>query len=379
MKRLIHTKNVVEKKREINENQDEVISRDVIDIIPGQIPLYLAIKQKDIDSFYCLCRCMIENKINIKMYLSEREYVAQMIEFGFELLKNESSGIVNIQLLLSTFNYPEIFRFCSNITGFDATIESNDISLIKFVSISNDKNLDQMTNILFEKCGLTDYENERCELQETKDTQVSETKTSEEKDIMLNADDNIVKDEAEDEDEEKEKHEAITQDNMIDEQDKITEIDVEEVIKENKPLDWIEIMYSTIVEIFSALDLYTDIIILFQLYKSNNQWWTIWMTCLCISPYLVSHGSLVETIKKKINFVDQEQSCCSGFVSFTESLLMTPVSIFYLLMIDVIFMLFSLISTAWFFVVLLFFGICKCNLENASRYDIRGWIDDKIF
>ena len=87
---------------------------------------------------------------------------------------------------------------------------------------------------------------------------------------------------------------------------------VEEDIQES--IDFIELLYSTIVEAFSALDLYTDAIILYQLYDDNHQWWSTYMLVLLISPYLVSHGALVVILQKKLSFNDEGVSCCKNAV-----------------------------------------------------------------
>merc|ERR1712228_760516 len=117
----------------------------------GHIPLYLAIKNKDINSFYILCQHMIENGFGIKMHLRSKQFVEAMIEFGSKLLKFDYS--LELRLLLSTFDYSEIFVWSSKPNEFDPFAKSEDISLIKNVSSQYHKNT--IEEILFKR-GLVD-------------------------------------------------------------------------------------------------------------------------------------------------------------------------------------------------------------------------------
>eukprot|EP01084_Bolivina_argentea_P204146 348583_1 len=58
---------------------------------------------------------------------------------------------------------------------------------------------------------------------------------------------------------------------------------------------------------------------------------------------------------------------------------MTPISLIYLFMIDIVFMLFSLVSTVWLVILLLITFLFRVNRRYIRKYDIRDLIDDKIF
>eukprot|EP01084_Bolivina_argentea_P056048 102632_1 len=61
-----------------------------------------------------------------------------------------------------------------------------------------------------------------------------------------------------------------------------------------KAIFWkrIELVYAFMVEGLSVLDLSSDIIILGQLLKTDNQWWTAFMILFLLAPYLVSFCAL---------------------------------------------------------------------------------------
>merc|ERR1712228_838787 len=55
------------------------------------------------------------------------------------------------------------------------------------------------------------------------------------------------------------------------------------------------------VEVLSAADLITDIIILLQLIENKESWWTAFMLLFMISPYLVSHSTMVGLVHTRLN------------------------------------------------------------------------------
>eukprot|EP01083_Nonionella_stella_P193903 715584_1 len=328
----------------------------------GLIPLYYAIQQKDIDFFYLLCRHMSQHDMDMTVYLSERKYVQKMIEFGCDLLKNASVTI--LKLLFATFDYSQLFLWTSHsqTDTFDASPHSKDISLIKYVSTRDHKHtIDQ---ILFEQCSVDkSHNNEFCDEDTKHDEMQNESEYDSEEHYEAN------------EDEEKEQQKDNTSNGKHYDRQTTTLLSAH-----HESIDWIELVYSTVVETFSALDLCTDVLILLQLYHSGNQWWTTWMLILLASPYLVSHGSLVVILQNKKKFDTGNRSCFTSTVlSFWESLLMTPMALFYLCFIDFIFMIFALLSSVW-----LLFGIIRVvtscqTIDQAAEYDCREWIDQKIF
>eukprot|EP01083_Nonionella_stella_P017879 50065_1 len=316
------------------------------------------------DEFFCLCRHMTEHELDVKIYFRKRPFVQSMIDFGSQLL--EDGDVMMMKLLLSTFDYSEIFRFSSepSHTKFDATVTSNDVSLIKFVS--GKPHIFMISEILFGKCFVDKaYANEYVLEDSTDKTNMMnklEFKDESQKEHS-DSESEIKEDEDEDDDDDFDGKRAMIKDT-----------------EEDASLDWIELLYTTVVETFSALDLYTDILIMMQLMKSKNQWWSTWMLFLLTSPYLVSHGSLVVILQKKLSFNNAQKGCCSSFItSFFETLLMTPIALFYLFMIDLIFMVFSLISTVWLLLLILMTLICCKNVNVAAKYDSRDWIDKKVF
>eukprot|EP01084_Bolivina_argentea_P270921 460797_1 len=139
--------------------------------------------------------------------------------------------------------------------------------------------------------------------------------------------------------------------------------------KDNK---WIEIVYSCIVETFSAMDLYTDIVILLQLYQSDNIWWTTFTLILLLSPYLVSFGPLATLI--------QRQERPSSFAL----LLITPFALILAIVIDIIFIFCSLITTFIILPVIYVINkIKKCRNKdsyiNFRKFLIDMYIFEHIF
>ena len=55
----------------------------------------------------------------------------------------------------------------------------------------------------------------------------------------------------------------------------------------------LEIIYTIFVESLSMADLITDGVVLYQLIRSNHQWWSAFMLLTILSPYVVSYSALV--------------------------------------------------------------------------------------
>eukprot|EP01084_Bolivina_argentea_P156250 272302_1 len=169
----------------------------------GNIPLYLSIQHKNINGFYCISKYMEENNMNIKKILKQKTYVTKMIEFGAELLKSRSGPIV-IRLLLSTFDYSDIFRWVSKSDSFNNDPDSSDISLIKFVSSTTYKNT--IDEILFKKCLLNKkkYGKERISKNKNQKEVKEENKQEEEKKENEPEENKDFKEDEEDEDQDSE-------------------------------------------------------------------------------------------------------------------------------------------------------------------------------
>eukprot|EP01084_Bolivina_argentea_P172298 298476_1 len=213
----------------------------------GEIPLYLSIKEKSISKFYCLCRLMTDNKIDIKSYLREKLFVQAMIEFGSYSMNPQNKCSMYIKLLLSTFDYPEIFRWSSQHDAFTNDNDSIDVSLIKYVSKQSYK--DSIDSILFnkDKCLVNPlYQNEKISLEQPSDNSNDDTVNNNNDSINTNPDE--IHDSDDEDKEEEEELDANMEDNQKTEKQK-------EIIQDEESTNWyIELLYSTIVETFSALD-----------------------------------------------------------------------------------------------------------------------------
>ena len=144
---------------------------------------------------------------------------------------------------------------------------------------------------------------------------------------------------------------------------------------ERKPVTWLEMLYSTVVESLSTADLITDFFVLQEFFKGGHLWWGSWMVLLMLAPYLVSYVSLGSLFEKRAQkFVLRMQgenttSKCSLkwlLFSFVIMLLLTPISLFYFAIIDAVFMVYVLISSMLYFV-------------SCGKIDIKDILDDWVF
>eukprot|EP01083_Nonionella_stella_P048009 128588_1 len=344
----------------------------------GDIPLSVALHTKDIDSFFCIYRFMLERKVDMNVYFNDRAFIQQMIAFASSFVLNPGTNWI-VKLLLSTLNYDEVFKWSADPNHFNPYLDS-DISLVKSLSQIKEFKLSDTQEHLFsqflsEQCenGVI-YKQENASNRDSKNAHIHhvyptqgvdlpnydtegeyETKLSfEYEDQRVNVMDLLEKPHA--------SKAPSSSSSDHEEQASMT--------------NWIELLYSTIVESCSALDLYSDVIILIALYKSHNHWWSTNMLMLLCAPYLVSYGSLVVLLRKKIEH--KELSGCNIFFGY---LLITPLSLVYLFCIDVLFMLFTLGSTLWFLLALTFLSIkngCKVP-SNLAEHDGRDWFERKVF
>eukprot|EP01083_Nonionella_stella_P267987 905612_1 len=346
----------------------------------GDIPLFVALNNEDINSFFCIYRFMLEHTVDMNVFINDRVFVERMIAFASSFVYNPDTIWV-VELLLATLDYDEVFKWATDPNHFDTDADSDDISLVK--SLSKFKKLSDDQNDLFSK-----YLDEKFTMHSSPTTtpapgpQYSNPPPAK-----------STGTEGDDEDESKDVDYETEPEYEIDESDMKSNIDVTYLLRKDTPandtkhanqqhekktpsINWIELLYSTIVETCSALDLYSDVVILIALYKSYNHWWSTNMLILLCAPYLVSYGSLVVLLRKKIG--DKNLSFCSSFAGY---LLITPISLIYLFVIDIVFMLFTLISTLWFLLVFAFLSIGNgCNVpSNLKEYDGRDWIERKVF
>ena len=153
---------------------------------------------------------------------------------------------------------------------------------------------------------------------------------------------------------------------------------------EQKPVTWVDRFYSAFVESLSTVDLITDSLVLIQLYKSNHLWWTTLMVLMIVTPYLVSFSVLGTLFQKKlahskvltisgldinnnninINNNNGKKSCKGVFLRVVCLLLMTPLSLLYFILIDILFMVYITFASLIFFII---------------RKDISHYIDQFTF
>ena len=163
----------------------------------------------------------------------------------------------------------------------------------------------------------------------------------------------------------------------------------------NRSTQWIERIYSFGVESLSACDLYTDYLILRELYKDKHQWWSSFTILTMIAPYLVCYavlGSIFHqyisdlTSNKAIEPVKVEKGrqksisklksklkwLGTHLISFFYLLWMSPVSIIYFILIDAFFIFYILCNSTLliclYVISALSYSICRCSVGRCIRY-----------
>ena len=149
----------------------------------------------------------------------------------------------------------------------------------------------------------------------------------------------------------------------------------QEAEQEDEPVSWLELLYSTVVESLSTADLITDALVLIEFVEGSHLWWASWMVLLILAPYMVSYVSLGSLFQKRVQrFVARMEvengisKCSLQWIVFTFMvfLLLTPISLLYFVVIDVIFMAYVLLSSFLYFI-------------TCSKIDIANVLDDYIF
>eukprot|EP01083_Nonionella_stella_P267985 905610_1 len=238
----------------------------------GDIPLFVALNNEDINSFFCIYRFMLEHTVDMNVFINDRVFVERMIAFASSFVYNPDTIWV-VELLLATLDYDEVFKWATDPNHFDTDADSDDISLVK--SLSKFKKLSDDQNDLFSK-----YLDEKFTMHSSPTTtpapgpQYSNPPPAK-----------STGTEGDDEDESKDVDYETEPEYEIDESDMKSNIDVTYLLRKDTPandtkhanqqhekktpsINWIELLYSTIVETCSALDLYSDVVILIALYKS---------------------------------------------------------------------------------------------------------------
>lgn len=126
----------------------------------------------------------------------------------------------------------------------------------------------------------------------------------------------------------------------------------------------LELIYSCIVEVLSVGDLVTDMIVLEQLIATNNQWWTSFMLLFLLAPYLVSYCA----------FASIFQSHDKNISLFWKICLITPLSLFLLIIVDLLFMMYVTVC-----VFILMMTCCCAQYRKKLIYRMEtDWIFEKL-
>eukprot|EP01084_Bolivina_argentea_P309595 535552_1 len=352
----------------------------------GLYPIQLAVNRRDLDSLLCLQRFTPQAKMNKIVYFN-RHFVNNIIKWFVEELSqiNKLTNTPKIKILLHCFDFKDILKWeYDNIFNKELiNDEWRSLSLIDYC------NSNKLINILkplhslqlFMK-QLDDKEKQIMDSALMKNDKINQNVQSQfvsRRSTNINIKNLFCSQQTNDIDYTNDISDNVEETFAIDEvhNDDIEELDVKNEWTD-EPSIWIEILYSTLVEIFSTADLYTDLLIMRDLYLTGQQWWTSWMIFLVLAPYLVSYSALTSLIDKTMfEYILQSKSeqanqtqcsikcrrrCKKTLILFV----MTPFCILYLVIIDLAFMMYVLLST---FLLLITFG----------RKDIRHLIDDYVF
>ena len=345
----------------------------------GKLPIYYAVAEKDVDSFYSLSRLMLEHELDLKLALRERSTVQRMIEFAFEMLQKDS--FVVLKLLLSTFSYDEILVW-SKSSVFDNALESRDESLSHYISTHC-----KCPEALFSKFEAVALDREAHRSEESQDNQSTGTddvhsddsdEKGQDRDGMATPPSSALSTSL-----------SLTLSSESDEHEDILDGRAHGRARRHllardegtdEPDDFVEVMYATVVASLSLVDLATDVVVMRELYQAGHAWWSMWMQLMLVAPYLVSHGSLVVLLKKAMaqKKEDLKQFCDvnSWASQFFILLSITPISLLYLFLMDIVFTIFSIVATLCF--VSLFVCFC-CNAAKAQKFNVRNWVDKHLF
>ena len=144
--------------------------------------------------------------------------------------------------------------------------------------------------------------------------------------------------------------------NVID-GDSDVKVEIEQELKkqdenEREALSWIEWIYILSVEALSCADFVTDIIVLIELIRASEIWWSTFSILFMVSPYLVSYTATGSMLKKKSHFLSL--------------LVMTPLFLIYFMILDIVFMVYAILSSIVF-------------LFTCSKIDIGDWMEEHFF
>eukprot|EP01084_Bolivina_argentea_P073926 134117_1 len=369
-------------------------------------PLSMTVKFRDMDSMMCLGAMCAGNKYFFSM-ISEREFVYDLIVWVIAILSTSESSqkwdinnytkLMQVELIFNVFDYkisftwPNKHQKTNDIIHIDE-FEKDNINLKPFslISICYEKKIYRVIELLTTEFNILRYlsANEHLQVNEMQNEIrefagkmfVEGRKKFEvkwERDILDKIkNEMLLENDFGNPQLQDIANRFINKPNTIQSNDNIDNNG--EDIKQ-RAVSWIEVIYSTTVEGLSTADFITDILILRDLWLSNNLWWTTFMLSLLIAPYLVCYSALGSLIQHRMNFIFLTMSisdeinkpkCSVGCKWFSFNLLvlllMTPLCIVYFVVIDIVFMIYIIFATIVFFM-------------SCTKWDIGDVMDDWVF
>eukprot|EP01084_Bolivina_argentea_P159140 277190_1 len=115
---------------------------------------------------------------------------------------------------------------------------------------------------------------------------------------------------------------------------------------------------SFVIEAISAADLVTDILILKQFILFQDIWWSTLTVTMMLAPYYVAFANLV--------YLLQVRKKLSGSITnnMLGGLFLTPFAIIYCIIVDIIFIIYTVITQLFFML------FCACGSCNATNDDV---------
>ena len=117
-----------------------------------------------------------------------------------------------------------------------------------------------------------------------------------------------------------------------------------------------------LLEVISYADLVTDLIISIDLIKSPNTGWAAITVVSMFAPFYVSSIQMIEFLRQRVITQDKEVGC---WLSIISSISILPFFIFWLLFMDIFFVLISAIEPFAMFILY----IVNCNKSVDSDRD----------
>eukprot|EP01083_Nonionella_stella_P060839 158657_1 len=370
-------------------------------------PLTIAVKFRDLDSTMCLGSILARSlQQKMKCIVSHRAFVMDLIMWVVTVLLSARTSdiwdqgnyckLMEIELLFGVFDYAVSFQWpssyikTSEIIHFDEFQKENlDLASFSLISYCYEKRFYSILELLTTEFSILQYltADEHIKVKEMeleikqftgqmfKESRAKFETKWEENILDRIRDDMLLENDFGSPDLADVASKFVTDDDGSNQYDNDENAIDDQHSSKKKAVSWIEVIYSTTVEGLSTADFITDILILRDLWISNNLWWTTFMLSLLIAPYLVCYSALGSLIQHRMNFiyltmsVDAVQCAkqCKWFsFNFLVLLLMTPLCIAYFVLIDIVFMVYVMVATFVFFI-------------SCTQWDIGDVMDDWVF